>query len=130
MINKNIDINELNGIFSKYKKNYEPIITDFTKIYVYEIDKEIVAFIIFSIMYEKCEIIDIFVLDNYRRKGLASILINEILKDYDIENITLEVSKENINAIYLYRKLGFKEVAIRKKYYENNDGILMLKEVR
>ena len=39
--------------------------------------------------------------------------------------ITLEVNKENIPAIKLYRKLGFKDVAIRKGYYNGVDGILM-----
>ena len=130
MINKNVDINNLDYIFSEYKKDYNPIVNEFTKIYTYEINNEVCAFIIFSIMYEKCEIIDIFVLNQYRRKGLASLLINEILKDNNIENITLEVSSLNTSAINLYKKLGFKEVAIRKNYYENCDGILMLKEVR
>ena len=130
MINKNVDINNLSDIFFKYKNNYKPIINDFTKIYTYEINNQIVAFIIFSIMYEKCEIIDIFVLENYRRNGLASKLINEIMEDNKLENITLEVSKLNTNAINLYKKIGFIEVAVRKNYYDNSDGILMLKEVR
>lgn len=130
MINKNVDFNGLNNIFQQYKENYKPIINEFTKIYTYEISNEIVAFVVFSILYEKCEIIDLFVLEKNRRKGLASLLINEILKDNDIENITLEVSKFNISAINFYKKIGFKEVAIRKNYYDNCDGILMLKEVR
>ena len=130
MINKNIDINDLNEIFNQYKDNYKPIVNEFTKIYTYEIDNDVVGFIIFSIMYEKCEIIDIYVKDNYRRKGIAISLINEIIKDYDIENITLEVSSINDSAINLYEKVGFKKVAIRKNYYDNCDGILMLKEIR
>ena len=130
MINKSININDLNEIFNQYKDNYKPIINEFTKVYTYEIDNEVVAFLIFSIMYEKCEIIDIYVKDNYRRKGIAISLISEIIKDYDIENITLEVSSINDSAINLYEKLGFKKVAIRKNYYDNCDGILMLKEIR
>ena len=37
----------------------------------------------------------------------------------------LEVNKENTYAIKLYKKVGFKEVAIRKNYYDGVDGILM-----
>ena len=130
MINKNIDIGKLNSIFKKYKNDYNPIINEFTKIYVYELDNEIVAFLIFNIMYEKCEIVDIYVLDDYRRKGIANSLISEIEKDYNLENITLEVSCMNEFAINLYEKLGFKKAAIRKNYYNDCDGILMVKEIR
>ena len=130
MIEKNIDIESLKDIFNEYKKNYNPIINDFTKIYVYKVDNEIVAFLLFTIMYDKCEIIDIFVKNDFRRKRIAQKLINEILVDYNIENITLEVSSENKGAIELYKKLGFNKVAVRKKYYDNSDALLMLKEVR
>ena len=36
----------------------------------------------------------------------------------------------NKNAINLYEKLGFEKIAVRKNYYKDSDGILMLKEVR
>ena len=42
--------------------------------------------------------------------------------------ITLEVSKENERALALYKKYGFKEVALRKGYYDGVDGILMEKK--
>lgn len=130
MIEKNIDINLLSSLFNEYKNNYNPIINEFTKIYAYKIDNKIVGFLIFSIMYDKCEIIDIYISKDYRRNHIAQSLINEILKDYTVDNITLEVSENNISAIKLYEKLGFKKVAIRKNYYEDSDGLLMLKEVR
>ena len=130
MIEKNNEINDLKNIFSEYKENYNPIINEYTKIYTYTVDNKIVAFLIFMIMYEKCEIIDIFVSKEYRNNQIAQLLINEIIKDYNIDNITLEVSNKNIPAINLYKKLGFKEVAKRKNYYEDSDGILMLKEIR
>ena len=87
-------------------------------------------FVIFNVIYEKCEIIDIFVKEEYRNNSIAQNLIKEILKDFDVENITLEVSKNNKPAINLYEKLGFKAVAPRKNYYSDADGLLMLKEVR
>ena len=130
MIKKDNEIIDLKNIFSEYKENYNPIINEYTKIYTYTVDNKIVAFLIFMIMYEKCEIIDVFVSKEYRNNQIAQLLINEIIKDYNIENITLEVSNKNIPAINLYKKLGFKEVANRKNYYEDSDGILMLKEIR
>lgn len=129
MIIKNIDINSVNELSKLYKNNYSPNITEFTHIYAYKYEK-IVSFIVFDIIYDRCEIIDIFTVDNYRNKGIASKLINEIIKDFDIDNITLEVRIDNINAINLYDKLGFKKATIRKGYYNGIDGILMIKEVR
>ena len=130
MIEKNIDRKKLNNIFNEYKENYSPIINEYTKIYSYIVDNVVVGFLIFTIMYEKCEIIDIFVKKDYRNKKIAQSLINEIVSDYNLENMTLEVSDKNIPAINLYEKLGFKKVAIRKDYYKDSDGILMLKEIR
>ena len=41
------------------------------------------------------------------------------------KNITLEVKKDNLPAIHLYKSAGFEEKAIRKGYYQGIDGILM-----
>jgi len=54
--------------------------------------------------------------------------MDELIKYKDenhIENITLEVNKENTIAINLYKSYGFIEVGIRKGYYNGVDGILM-----
>lgn len=130
MIIKNNDINLLKDIFNEYKDNYYPNISDFTKIYTYTVENKIVGFLVFDIIYEKCEIIDIYVSKDYRGQNIAYKLISEVEKDFNIENITLEVSSNNISAINLYKKLNFKEVAIRKNYYNDSDAILMLKEIR
>ena len=51
-------------------------------------------------------------------------LIN-IGKNHNIDNITLEVNINNINAIKLYEKYNFEKVAVRKGYYDGVDGYLM-----
>lgn len=130
MINKNVDTSSLKDIFKEYQVNYSFVDSDFLKIYSYVTNDKVVAFLLFNVMYEKCEIVDIFVLKEYRNKGIASKLINEITNDYTVDNITLEVSMLNKSAINLYEKLGFKKIAVRKNYYKDSDGILMLKEVR
>ena len=130
MIEKEINLNKLKNIFNEYKENYNPIINEYTEIYTYTVDKKVVAFLIFTIMYDKCEIIDIFVKSDYRNKKIAQMLINELSSDYNLDNITLEVSESNIPAINLYEKLGFKKVATRKNYYKYSNGILMIKEIR
>ena len=129
MIHKELDYN-ISDLYSKYKENYSPIISEFTKKYSYTVDNENVGFIIFDIIYDRCEIKDVYTVEKFRNMGIASKLINEIINDYEINNITLEVSVDNCTAIKLYEKLGFKSVALRKEYYNGTDAFLMLKEVR
>lgn len=129
MIHKELDYN-ISDLYSKYKENYSPIISEFTKKYSYTVDNENAGFIIFDIIYDRCEIIDVYTVEKFRNMGIATKLINEIINDYEINNITLEVSVDNCVAIKLYEKLGFKSVALRKEYYNGTDAFLMLKEVR
>ena len=46
------------------------------------------------------------------------------------KDITLEVKIDNVPAISIYKKFGFKKVAIRKNYYNGTDGILMERKNR
>ena len=57
-----------------------------------------------------------------------SYLISEAISNR-VVNITLEVRVSNEIARRMYKKLGFNEVALRKFYYGNEDGILMEKQV-
>lgn len=130
MIQKNNNLQNIKDILNEYKYNYIPVISEYTKIYTYILDNKVVGFIIFDIIYDRCEIIDIYTNKEYRRNNIAFLLINEIEKDYDIINITLEVNINNISAINLYEKSGFKVASIRKCYYNGEDAYLMIKEVR
>lgn len=129
MIEEIKDIKLIENLFKKYKEKYNPIINDYTFILAYKENDKYVGFLIYQLLYEAAEIIDIFVLDEYRNKGIGKALMNKMLENKQIEKVTLEVKKDNKNAIMLYNSLGFKPVSIRKGYYEGIDAILMLKEV-
>ena len=129
MIEEIKDIKIIENLFNSYKEKYNPIINDYTFILSYKENNKYVGFIIYQLLYEASEIIDIFVLDEYRNKGIGKALINKMLENKQIEKVTLEVKKDNKNAIMLYNSLGFKPVSIRKGYYNGTDAILMLKEV-
>ena len=109
----------------------KPIDSPFAKEVIYIENDTVIGYLSYSIMYEKAEINNIYVLGQYRSQGIGSKLLDYLVKKCKIcENITLEVRKNNTNAICLYKKYGFKEVAVREKYYNGVDGILMMLEVK
>ena len=120
MIKKIKDIDYINNL-----SNYKVTLNNFNKVIGYYFDNKIIGFLDYSVMYEKIEINYIFVINEYRRKGIAYNLIKYVIDNYDFENITLEVNINNISAINLYKKLGFNIIGIRKKYYNGVDGYLM-----
>lgn len=87
-------------------------------------DNEIIGYIYYSDIYDRAEINQIEINFIHRNCGKGSKLLEKAISLVD-KNITLEVKKDNIPAIKLYKKYGFQEVAIRKGYYNGVDGILM-----
>ena len=60
-------------------------------------------------------------------------MINRLIEGLLVKNVNelfLEVRVSNTPARSLYKKMGFEEVGVRKKYYEDTeDAIVMLKEI-
>ena len=124
--------NSFPQIFTKIDVNKVLVDNEFTQIFTYVENDKIVGVILYDLIYERCELIQIEVLENYRNQKIASKLLTYMIADCQknhIENITLEVKITNQPAINLYKKFGFKEVAIRKRYYQGIDAILMEKEM-
>lgn len=88
----------------------------------------VVGYIEYYDLYENIDIGNIFVKEDYRNRGIGSLLLEGLIifaKEKGKVNITLEVNVLNKYAIRLYEKYGFKKVAIRKGYYKGIDGYLM-----
>lgn len=121
-------IKEINNIEILKEFNIEKTDNPFINYIVY-FDKDIpVGYIEYNKLYEKIDIVNIFVKESYRNRKIGSNMLEYLInksKKENIENITLEVNIENTYAIKLYKKYNFKEVAIRKGYYNGIDGILM-----
>lgn len=105
-----------------YKKQIECIIDDEKR-----------GYLEYSTIYDRMEIDNIFVLEEYRSQGIGTKLMSYLVSiaiEMKMVNITLEVRRSNLVAINLYKKFGFREVALRKGYYEDfEDAILMEKQV-
>ena len=71
---------------------------------------------------------NVAVLPEYRRQGIAKMLIEKQLQN-DMSFITLEVRESNLSAIKLYESCGFENVGIRPKFYTDptENAIIMTK---
>ena len=123
-INKD-NINEIDNSFI----NKEELINDlsnnpFGHYMILKENNEVIGFIYYSDIYDRAEINQIEINFIHRNCGKGSKLLEKMISLVD-KNITLEVKKDNIPAIKLYKKYGFEEVAIRAGYYNGIDGILM-----
>ena len=96
----------------------------FAKYLIYKEGEQVIGYLYYSDIYERAEINQIEILEIHRNCGKASLLLGELIKNVD-KDITLEVKKDNYPAVRLYEKFNFKQVAIRKGYYQGIDGILM-----
>lgn len=74
---------------------------------------------------------NIVVKKSCRGRGIGGELLDSLIdlcSDLKMKTLTLEVNVSNISAIKLYEKFGFKNLGIRKKYYNNSqDAIIMTK---
>ncbi len=116
---KNSKILNLEDVMSEFNTN------PFCHYLVYlNEDRKILAYLYYSDIYDRAEINMIEVSESFRNKKIATKLMEYLTKKLE-KGITLEVRKNNYSAIHLYKKFGFKEVAIRPGYYNGIDGILM-----
>ena len=123
-INKE-DYSLANSLLKDYKYSIDSFLNNpYEHIIMYE-DK---GLLIYSKIYERIEIDYIVVDTKYRCLGIGSKLLNYIIDNNNIDNITLEVRESNDIAIKFYEHNGFKRVAIRDNYYDNENGILMIRK--
>ena len=114
----------------QYELNDNPV----SNLWVIESDLTgVVGFVDYWITFDSATVCQICINPVYQRKGLGSMLIEEMIKDCrteNVRNITLEVRDHNLAAIKLYEKHGFKKTIVKEGYYTNGDNALyMIKEL-
>ena len=105
-------------VLSLFKSN------PFAKFLVCLLDNTIVGYLYYSDIFDRIEINQIIVSHEYKRCGYGSMLMEKVLSFG--KSISLEVTVNNISAINLYKKYGFRIVSVRKGYYDGVDGYLMV----
>ncbi|BCU70416.1 ribosomal protein S18-alanine N-acetyltransferase [Stygiolobus caldivivus] len=110
--------------------------------YVADINGEVVGYIMPRIewgfsnikqvpsLVKKGHVVSIAVLENFRKMGIGTALLENSMKAmkgvYEAEEVYLEVRVSNSPAISLYKKLGFSEVKVLRHYYaDGEDAYLM-----
>lgn len=93
---------------------------------------KVIGYLNYSLIYDRIEIDNFLVLEEFRGNGVGKRLMSYLVWiaiNNHVVNITLEVRKSNHVARNLYKSFGFREVALRRLYYGDEDGILMEKQV-
>ncbi len=92
---------------------------------------KLIGYIGFWMVLDEAHIVTIAVRSDFRRRGVGSILLGSSLiraARLGASRAALEVRVTNLPAQKLYRKFGFKMVAIRKRFYSDTgeDAYVML----
>ena len=97
---------------------------------------EVVGYIDYLLTFNSATIMQICVDQKYRRKHIASLLLEEMENTFPKEGenrvdfVTLEVRKSNIAAQELYKKFNYELVTTKRNYYEDGeDALYMVKGV-
>jgi ribosomal-protein-alanine N-acetyltransferase len=95
----------------------------------------IVAYIFFRVIVDEVHIHRVAVAPEWRRRGLGSLLLAECLRSARRRGATaaiLEVRPSSVEAIALYRKLGFQAIATRPGYYPDRveDALILKMQIK
>lgn len=112
----NIDVYSKNLIISSINhENYINLIA--------ENGENVLGYISASVIVDECELLKIIVASEFRRQKIGTKLLETLLKniaEFGCKRVFLEVRKNNLPAITLYKSLGFEKISERINYY--NDG--------
>lgn len=92
---------------------------------VYEAQGEIAGYAVLMPAVDEVHMLNISIDAPYQRQGLGAILLDRMLhvaRDLNVQRVLLEVRPSNVAALGLYRKAGFRELAVRRGYYPAGDG--------
>ena len=103
------------------------ILSDTDSIYNYMDGDKVLGYLEIRLVDGVLDIMNLFVNEEDRRKGIATELMNKMIQEENYSRIMLEVNENNDSAIRLYNKLGFKEISLRDGYYGEDTAIIMEK---
>jgi len=117
---------EISFLSEVYKKNA------FSNVALFE--GNVIGYICVNYLLHESHILNLAIHERFRRRGVATILMNETLKELKKKGCVfmyLEARASNIAAQKFYELFGFTVESIRKRYYTNpdEDALLMMGRV-
>ena len=93
-------------------------------------DGELLGYIGSQTVLQEADMMNVAVAEEHRRRGIARMLVEELIRQVDAYQLTLEVRASNTAAISLYESMGFTQVGLRKNYYRSpkEDALILRKE--
>jgi ribosomal-protein-alanine N-acetyltransferase len=94
----------------------------FPFVIVYKPEEKVIGYLIYWKIGDEAQISNVAVHPDWRGQGIGERVIREILelmKKQGVRYVVLEVRPSNQVARYLYNKLGFEVIGVRKGYYKN-----------
>ena len=132
-----LDIERESNPFPWTLKNFKDCIEKGYYSLVLKEGMKVIGFAILSVSTEESHLLNIGLTASKRGQGLGKELLEKIIMAAEVmgsKKIFLEVRISNVIAIDLYKKLGFKEIGLRKNYYRTKEGredaILMSKSLK
>jgi ribosomal-protein-alanine N-acetyltransferase len=104
-----------------------------SRCWVAEVDGKLAGMIVVWLIVDEVHVATIATHPDFRRQGIAKKLLSYALQHLSIEGAQssfLEVRASNLAAQEMYRKFGYEESGVRRRYYKDNDedAILMTLE--
>ena len=95
-------------------------------------DTDILGYLFYQIVVFEMHILNLAVHPSFRSMGIGrALLLNSLKREKrkaSVKCAYLEVRENNVRAIQLYTKSGFKQIGLRKKYYARDGGNALVME--
>ncbi|KUK10478.1 MAG: [SSU ribosomal protein S18P]-alanine acetyltransferase [Clostridia bacterium 41_269] len=120
--------------WSKQAYLNELLFNDFAHYFVCTLKGCVIGYIGMWIVIDEGHITTIAVAPEYRGKRIAEKMLKfaaDYAGKFGAEKLVLEVRVSNLSAQKLYRRMGFKNIGVRKEYYSDSreDAIVMFKPI-
>ncbi len=115
--------------FWNYEIFKEELVNNNSSYLVARYNGEIVCYGGIKIVLDVADVMNIVTRKDKRNIGFGRFILNELITIANEENckkINLEVNENNKPAIHLYELFGFKQVGLRKKYYDGTDNAILM----
>jgi ribosomal-protein-alanine N-acetyltransferase len=89
-----------------------------------ETDEKVAGYIIFWMLFEECQILNVVVDEPFRGQGMAKKMVRQAAQSAmqkGVKKVNLEVRKSNASAIQLYQGQRFVITQVRRNFYSNGE---------